>query len=52
MVSPRRKTALKDDDSGPRVVPLLLAVLSQGGTLAAFTEASHPTCEGLVVYWL
>lgn len=44
--------ALKDDDSGPCVVPLLLAVMSQGGTLAAFTETYHPTCECLVVYWL
>ena len=44
--------ALKDDDSGPTgVVLLLLAVMTRGGTLATFPEPAHPACELLVLVY-
>lgn len=39
--------------TGPSgVVPILLAVMTHGETLAAFNETSHPTCEILVLVYL
>lgn len=57
-VSPRRHVLnqllkMMTVDSGPSgVVPLLLAVMTHGGSLAALTETSHLTCEILVLVHL
>lgn len=45
--------ALNVDDSGPLgTVPLLLAIMTHGGTLTAFAETSRPPCEILVLVYL